>query len=1455
MRSVGILAVGLLALFMPAMAVGATDALPDIADAMEAVTQAEATLNELRLKDDLPAALEAERALRAAVDRLRDALPQQLPRPKAANRLYGSVISGLSGQGMPGVLARLMNTAFTQVLGSATTDQWGAFSFLPAPGTYGLRLTPANSTGLPSIDQSNVAVSQAETRHDLVYLSRLNGLSGTVYASDGVTPVEGVNVIASLVVSTAYGGYTVFGDSDISGAEGAYFLSLAPGLYRIGIEYSGGVKKQFVNLPDTFEIDQYLPDFPLVGNATQDIVLPEFAQLSGYVRGDGVGLFDSQVIATMVDGSGAICQSFDTTQSIGDYMLYVLPGTYNISVEPGEPFKKSEGSKQSSTYATTWFDNIAINADRTLDFNVAVARLLNGFVLDADLGEAPFAVVTATDATAPARQYSVSADDAGYYELYVPSGIYDLGVSHTLYDSWGYASLDLPDLATGIPVTGATAQDLVLPDTVSLFGDVDWSPGPSDIVSIMLTSTDGARWSAYANLGPGVSSYQLPLIPGDYAFTVAAYFFAGNDTYDYGTLTVSDDMRRDLDLRHGSSLSGVVRASDGAARIKGARVTLNSRAVNSDGSPLYQFSRQCDLEGVFSIPVPAGVYNVDVMQSGVAQDVPFPSFCYVQGALSGLNVSGAVSRDLVMPQVVTLAGRAETVAGASLQAEVAVYSGYAYDNGTGFTYGNSVVETDELGRFEIPVFPGYAVEYITPEGGLNGECQFTLDLPVGDITQTVVGGTSSDEQAPAILGSVTVRMISETAASVTWRTDEESTSEVVYGTAPPFDGMVYGAGLSNEHMVVLESLTPGMSYSVFVRSRDASGNGPATSSTSFVATGGDDADGDGISDIIEGGRDSDGDGTPDYLDTDSDNDNIPDSVEGSGDLDRDGIPNFRDQDGDGDGVLDRVEFANGLDPTDPLDTTIDADGDGLTTANEISRYGTNPNDPDSDDDGMPDGFEALYGLKPLNPADALLDPDEDAITSLEEFRGKSNPVDPNSPATVFYVATNGSDSMGFGTSTQPWRTVAHSLGRIADAKALGKQVGAATLVLRPGTYSEATGLGLMPELAVAGPVSGAGATVEAAGPVFTGADSAIIENLTIRHTAGTPADVLLSLSGAPMVVRNVTFESTAATPPTGLAISGAAATGSLITDCTFQGLNIGIYCDGVVPTIRRCYFNDIATNAIVFTGVLAKQGGTPTIGDEDDPNTGYNTFGSTGGAAVVNETGESIEMEYNDWGTDDDGEIDAAIDGPADFDPPLKSGSGLIPATLVISVWNSKTLVPITNATVFLNPPGGFTNTNNSNGVYVFASLLAGAYASMSTAPNYLDSETKNANLAASEMKSLALPMDEEAATPVDTDGDGLPDTDEIATYGTNPNKADTDDDGLNDDVEIAYGSDPNAVNLESTADVDGNASISAVDVQLVINGALGLDITPRNADVDRNGTIGATDVQIVINGALGLLD
>ena len=66
----------------------------------------------------------------------------------------------------------------------------------------------------------------------------------------------------------------------------------------------------------------------------------------------------------------------------------------------------------------------------------------------------------------------------------------------------------------------------------------------------------------------------------------------------------------------------------------------------------------------------------------------------------------------------------------------------------------------------------------------------------------------------------------------------------------------------------------------------------------------------------------------------------------------------------------------------------------------------------------------------------------------------------------------------------------------------------------------------------------------------------------------------------------------------------------------------------------------------------------------------------------------------------------------------------------------------------------------------------------------------------------------------------------------------------------IAMGGNPIQLRPE---DVTFSGVVNAVDVQFVINAALGVDVSPVNADVNNDDEVNAIDVQLVINAALGV--
>ena len=70
------------------------------------------------------------------------------------------------------------------------------------------------------------------------------------------------------------------------------------------------------------------------------------------------------------------------------------------------------------------------------------------------------------------------------------------------------------------------------------------------------------------------------------------------------------------------------------------------------------------------------------------------------------------------------------------------------------------------------------------------------------------------------------------------------------------------------------------------------------------------------------------------------------------------------------------------------DRDEDADGDGLTEAQEEDIHGTSDLDSDSDNDGLNDGFEVALGINPKFP-----DSDNDGYTDAEEVAVDRDPAD------------------------------------------------------------------------------------------------------------------------------------------------------------------------------------------------------------------------------------------------------------------------------------------------------------------------------------------------------------------------------------------------------------------------------------------------------------------------------
>lgn len=423
----------------------------------------------------------------------------------------------------------------------------------------------------------------------------------------------------------------------------------------------------------------------------------------------------------------------------------------------------------------------------------------------------------------------------------------------------------------------------------------------------------------------------------------------------------------------------------------------------------------------------------------------------------------------------------------------------------------------------------------------------------------------------------------------------------------------------------------------------------------------------------------------------------------------------------------------------------DSDGDGLPDNAETNNYGTDPNNPDTDGDGMSDLFEVQNDLNNTLD-DSLEDPDGDGFSNLREFFLRSNPRDPGDPRSDFYVSTAGNDGNA-GTKEQPWRTIGKALAEIPEIigtdgsgpldipvrlRALADET-RATVLLSAGTYQE--DIVMQPLIRVQGAALGQSIV---RGHV-TGAPRCTLANVRVDEPSSgmTP---LISIGAGPMLLERVTVQGRSNSTATGIVFEGLDSRFVLVTDCVIARLKTGIEVRGAIPLIRRTRFTDISGDALVFKPMSSKLDEDNSLGEAGDTSSGWNRFENIGGKAVVNERDQVIRMENNDWDTNALEEVADLVEGPADYEPYLAKGAGLLPSSIVCTIWDAVTSNPVTNASLALTP-GGFTElTENIDGIYTFACIPAGTYTVTVNAPGY-DALTKSTTVAAGGIGSIIFTM------------------------------------------------------------------------------------------------------------------
>ncbi len=417
----------------------------------------------------------------------------------------------------------------------------------------------------------------------------------------------------------------------------------------------------------------------------------------------------------------------------------------------------------------------------------------------------------------------------------------------------------------------------------------------------------------------------------------------------------------------------------------------------------------------------------------------------------------------------------------------------------------------------------------------------------------------------------------------------------------------------------------------------------------------------------------------------------------------------------------RGVIVDDLDACQPApDRTTDRDGDGLSDYDEVMHY-CDPTNPDTDNDGMPDGWEVKNGLNPVSQLDDNWDADGDGTSNLNEFLAQTDPNNANDPANVWHVSALGDDTTGTGSVSAPWQTINHAIAAVAALNPA-----AATIVAQPGIYNE--GLVSLPaNVALVGPIPSTEqgydtnrGWVNVIGRILA-VHPAKIVNVIVSPDATPPAsgaDALLTIassggsSSASSTIDNVRLQAAPGTPAgswTCLDISSTAQT--VVSRSKFLDQATGIRVEGAIPNIVGCVFARLSGDAVsvLATAVAAPAKG---LGNANNPNTGVNKFflASISGKAVNNQSPQTIEVQNNEWGTQDLAKIQASLSGNVGSpEPILPANIAELARSANVIAFSAATQERILNATVAVS---GYSTkvTGNKLGVYSLGPIPRGTY-------------------------------------------------------------------------------------------------------------------------------------------------
>ena len=299
-------------------------------------------------------------------------------------------------------------TGLTVPTAHDNSDALGAFSVVVPAGTYTLSISPPNCLAMEAYRQSGLVVSAA-TALGQITLQNAVPVTGRVLGPNGLplarAKLKFYDVTGATAVRVGVG-------TDRTDTLGRFTCYVIPSTYDINVDPPVGVNAQ-----------QYHVNNLIVGAAgavTGDLPMVTGTMLSANVTGNG-GHGVAYVNMNVIERTTRVSQrlSHDYSDSLGNIVVYINPGTYDIHYDP----------PVCSGLAPWQQDSVVITAATVLPtMNLVTGVHMTGLVRDTALVGVASVDLDVFPAGAANKLFTPTGTTTatGTYDVLLPPGSYDV---------------------------------------------------------------------------------------------------------------------------------------------------------------------------------------------------------------------------------------------------------------------------------------------------------------------------------------------------------------------------------------------------------------------------------------------------------------------------------------------------------------------------------------------------------------------------------------------------------------------------------------------------------------------------------------------------------------------------------------------------------------------------------------------------------------------------------------------------------------------------------------------------------------------------------------------------------------------------------------------------------------------------------------------------------------------